>query len=123
GLASAAGIVDLGTDAGGDIRFTHDLHAEVVRGTLAPERLRTLHARAAELWEGTPNGLPRVAHHFIAAGQGYREQAVAACRTAARSASDRLGHDDAAVLYRLALETLGVDSPAPEALAIRMELA
>jgi DNA-binding SARP family transcriptional activator len=123
GLASAAGIVDLGTEAGGDIRFTHDLHAEVVRGTLAPERLRTLHARAAELWEGTPNGLPRVAHHFIAAGQGYREQAVAACRTAARSASDRLGHDDAAVLYRLALETLGVDSPAPEALAIRMELA
>lgn len=122
-FASAAGIVIAETAAGGDIRFSHELHAEVARGSLSPDRLRALHARAAELWEGIPDGLPHVAHHFVAAGQEYREQAVAACRAAARSASERLGHEDAAVLYRLALDTLGVDSPAPEAITIRMELA
>lgn len=121
--AGAAGIVTMDSEMSGEVRFSHELHAEAVRDQLAADRLRALHARAAELWEGAPNGLPRVAHHFVAAGQEYRAQAIAACRAAARSASDRLGHEDAAALYRLALETLGVDSPTSEALAIRMELA
>src|SRR5690606_4200154 len=58
--AMIAGIVEADAEASSDVRFTHDLHAEVLRGAIAPGRLRALHATAAGLWEGVPNSLPRV---------------------------------------------------------------
>jgi tetratricopeptide (TPR) repeat protein len=100
---------------GGGWRFAHDLHRETVLAGIPASRRAERHAAVGralvELSEGGTDpaavgGAARLAAHFVAAGRAAADQALHYCVLAAREATARLGHDDAARLYATALNVL-----------------
>jgi hypothetical protein len=113
-------------------RIAHDLFREAILGTLPTSRRAELHlavGRALQdnAGDATVEALSAVsrhaqlAAHFVAAGPVADPEALEYSILAARDATARLGHDDAARHYRNALERLR-DDPARQT-AIRLELA
>ena len=90
----------------GNLEFSHPLIAEessrMVNETLRHE----LHGSTADLIGGDPTRMDERAHHLLNAGLERRDEAVAACMVAAKSATKALAHEDGAALYRSALEAI-----------------
>ncbi len=98
-------------DAGG-LRFEHMLVREAFHDALAPAERRSLHEREAHRIQSRASreaALPwaALAQHLEESGDGAREGAVAAWRSAAHEADARHAFDDAAVCYTRALAALG----------------
>ncbi len=95
------------------LRFAHALVRDVVYDTLTIARRAELHERAgnalAELHVSDPGAhLAALAHHFFEASRrGDRRRAVDYARRAAERASALLAYEEAARLYRMALELDG----------------
>ena len=111
--AAAAGLV--ATSPYGDHRFVHDLVRDAVEaGLSAAERVR-LHRGAADAVERVHAGrlephLSDLARHWaVAAVSGERVRAAEWIRRAADEAMRRLGYEEAARLYRLALTVAAAD--------------
>ena len=113
-------------------RIAHDLFREAILSTLPASRRAELHlavGRAlqehagAVTGEGSSavSGYAQLAAHFVAAGPVADAEALEYSFHAAREATARLGHKDAARHYRNALERLR-DDPARQA-ATLLELA
>jgi DNA-binding CsgD family transcriptional regulator len=115
------GWLDQATDAGftertsvsGEYRFVHDLVREAVEAGLStPDRVR-LHRGAADAIEhsftGTSDGqLSELARHWtVAAVAGERPRAATWIQRAADEALNRLAFEEAARLYRLAIDVGG----------------
>ena len=86
------------------IEAIHDRIRETVVGGLSPETLREHHARLARALENAPNGDGEaIAMHWLGAGE--RSCAARAAQAAAEQAVVKLAFDQAARLFRMALET------------------
>jgi DNA-binding CsgD family transcriptional regulator len=116
---AAAGFLVLG-DRPGDHRFSHALLRQAVAAQLSANDQRRLHNAAAAAIEALFEGeerlhLAEIARHRVAGSwPGERNQAVAACESAADVAVEALAFEEAARLYRQALhvgngETLEAD--------------
>jgi hypothetical protein len=102
------------------IEAIHDRIRETVVATLSIEELREHHERLAQALESTPGGdSEATAMHWL--GAGNRPRAARAAQTAAEQAVVKLAFDQAARLFRMALE-LGSPSPA-DARRLRLRLA
>ncbi|MGP7999232.1 MAG: helix-turn-helix transcriptional regulator [Streptosporangiaceae bacterium] len=94
----------------GDHRFAHALLRSAVAAQLSTADQRRLHTAAADAIEGLYQGevrlhLTEIARHRVAGSwPGDRARAVAACEAAAGVASDALAFEEAARLYRQALD-------------------
>ena len=107
--AATAGLVEPGTGADRH-RFVHPLVRDVVEAGLAtPERIR-LHHLAADAVERVHAGdlaphLPQLARHWAVAGPVVDRHAAAGwIERAGTEAARRLGHEEAARLFALALD-------------------
>jgi hypothetical protein len=97
--------------ASGQGSFAHPLLAEVALLTLDVDHRYDLHRRAASLMVDDARRIGELAHHLLRAGPEARGDAIAACVRGAASASVALAHEDAAGLYRQALDAIvGSDS-------------
>jgi len=112
--AASAGLVEP-LDPPVDHRFVHDLVRDAVEASLGtPERVR-LHRSAAAAVEAAAAGrvepwLADLARHWaVAAIAGERAQAAAWIRRAADEAARLLAYEEAARLYRLALDVGELD--------------
>jgi hypothetical protein len=86
------------------IEAIHDRIRETVVGGLSPEILREHHARLARALENAPHGDDEaIAMHWL--GAGDRTRAARAAEAAAEQAVVKLAFDQAARLFRMALET------------------
>ena len=102
------------------IEAVHDRIRETVVAGLSPEALREHHARLAHALESAPNGDGEaMAMHWL--GAGDCSSAARAAHTAAEQAVVKLAFDQAARLFRMALET-GAPSAA-EVRKLRLRLA
>ena len=105
------------------LHFAHDLYRDaIIQGQTAATNAainlaigRALQSRAG------PGGAARVAAHLLEAGPDGRPDALGYCLQAAREATARLGHDDAASHYRRALALL--DDGDPRQRTVLLELA
>jgi DNA-binding SARP family transcriptional activator len=92
----------------GALRFSHALVRDALYAAIRAPSRRELHRRAAHAIESryaadlTPH-LAALAHHFHLADD---PQAVAYAKQAAQVAADRLAYEEAARLYRLAVELI-----------------
>ncbi len=91
-------------------RFSHDLVRDTLRADLATQAKKRLHLRAASAceeslpWRGT-EGVRELAHHlYQALPEGDSSVAIAWLRRAAETAEASLDLQDAALLYRFALD-------------------
>lgn len=92
-------------DTGARVTFEcyHDRIREIVVATLPEDAVRGAHARIAEALEEHDDCSPmELTGHYVAAGQPLR--AAHHAERAAEQASEALAFDDAARLYRLALQ-------------------
>jgi DNA-binding CsgD family transcriptional regulator/tetratricopeptide (TPR) repeat protein len=111
--AAAGGLIT--TRAPGHHRFVHDLIREAIEAGLAADERVRLHRSAADAVERLHVGrlephLSDLARHWAAAAVlGEREQAADWITRAADEAMRRLGYEEAARLYRLALAVGAVD--------------
>jgi hypothetical protein len=102
------------------IEPAHDRIREIVVGGLSPETLRDRHGRLARALESTPDfDGESIAVHWLVAGDPSR--AARAAQIAAEEAVAKLAFDQAARLFRMALET-STSSPA-ETRRLRLRLA
>ena len=101
-------------------RFSHELYRECVLGLLPAQRLAQLHgavgcALQRLSGDGTDpaaiGGAARLAAHFVAAGEPAVDAALRWSVLAAREATARLGHADAAGHYTTALGLLRSNDP------------
>jgi DNA-binding CsgD family transcriptional regulator/tetratricopeptide (TPR) repeat protein len=108
----------LARDAGGALRFRHELARAATLEQVASGRQRALHARAGAIL-GTRRGiaLSRLAHH--AAGAGDSAGVLAFAPRAAKEASKLGAHREAAAHYAAALDH--AHSAAPDVLAQLLE--
>lgn len=103
----ATGLVDQLTGRPGHWRWVHALARQAVLDSRGSFELAGAHARVGRALEegfpAEPSRTQRLAHHFVSAG-GLESQRKAAgyLEAAARTASDRLAHSDAAALYEQA---------------------
>ena len=127
--ARAAQVVgDLPVGRGG-LRFSHALIRDSLYGDLArKERLR-LHRRAAEALEVVyghelePH-LAELAHHFLEATPGGDvDKAIEYARRAGDHAAALLAYEEAARLYEMALDAVGLSTPADEPTRCELLLA
>ncbi len=105
-------LVEESVEVPGGYAFSHALVRETLRAEVpAAQRVR-MHRRIGEaledLYAGELDRHPgELAHHFLeAAPLGDVERAVDYATRAARRASDRLAHEDAAAMYARALDAL-----------------
>src|SRR5262249_52061941 len=94
-------------------RFAHAIVRQVLLSELVSLKRVRLHRTIAELLEASRalgGDDPRLAdlayHWFECASTGSADKAVAACRTAADRAFERLAYEEAADLYGMALQAL-----------------
>ena len=109
--AQAAGLIVEDPERFGWWRFTHDLVRETLYDDLGTTSRVRLHARVATALErlraDDPAWLAQLAHHSVAAAPaGDARRAVQWTSAAAADAAARYAHEDAARLYRAALEWL-----------------
>ncbi|HTO01134.1 MAG TPA: AAA family ATPase [Microthrixaceae bacterium] len=90
----------------GNLEFSHPLIAEESSRMVEESLRHELHGTAADLIGGDQTRMDERAHHLLNAGPGRRDEAVAACIVAAKSATKALAHEDGAALYFSALEAL-----------------
>lgn len=132
-----AAIVDLLAEAerarvlersGTGLRFVHDLYRETVLAALPAARRAELHAAVGSALVALSGGgvdlaavggAARLAAHFVAAGPQAVDEALHHSVLAAREATARMGHDDAARHYTAAL---GLLRDKPEDSGRRIEL-
>ncbi len=108
-------------------RFTHGLVRDVLYDELSPGRRAQLHRRVGEAIElasvGSPDDLPELARHFVAAAAiGGAPKAVAYATRAGKQALTQLAHDDAARHFRQGLDLVELIpvEPGDEELATRL---
>ncbi|WP_214321420.1 AfsR/SARP family transcriptional regulator [Nonomuraea sediminis] len=93
----------------GRLRFAHVLIRDTLYDDLSRIRRARLHARAARaIEEHRPADVAALAHHHLAAGD-QPAKAVHYCGLAARQAESRFAHDEAAALWRAALDRFDGD--------------
>ena len=118
--AVAARVVEAVDAASGRYRFAHAVIREVLYDGLPLTQRLALHERVGKAIEALHGAdrddhLAELAHHFCAAAPlGHADVAVEYARRAAERACERLGFEEAALLYRRALDALGLgddDSP------------
>ena len=115
--AVAAGLV---LDRHGSREFAHGLVRDTVRAAIPRARAAALHARVAEALEARPEHeaaghAAELAHHHAAAMEvdaGHRAAAHRWAVAAARGAEERLAHEEAARLLRLAVDTAAAEAGA-----------
>jgi hypothetical protein len=113
--AALNAVVDAGLlrrTAGGDFRFSHVLHRDLLYHDLDEVRRSSLHLRYAghlrQLLEaGDEDRWAELARHLHAAGDEHRRDAIDAWRRAARRALGRLAFDDAVASLEKALAAFG----------------
>jgi tetratricopeptide (TPR) repeat protein len=120
-VAEVAGLLDQAVRAkvlapppgpSGPWRFAHDLFRETLYDGVPAWTRAGLHLRLAEALDEQPGRLAaELARHFLLAAAGGATsdgRALHWCRLAAAEASERLAFEDAAGLYRRALDGLGL---------------
>ena len=118
--ALAARVIgDLPTGRGG-LRFSHALIRDSLYGELGRKERVRLHRRAAQALElvygheREPH-LSELAHHYLeAAPGGEADKAIAYARQAADRAAALLAYEEAARLYQMALDALGLEASTDE---------
>jgi DNA-binding SARP family transcriptional activator len=116
--AVAERLVGVVPDARDHLRFAHVLIRDALYEDLTPARRSRLHQRAGEVLEAVyadrlESHLTEVAHHFAeAAPAGNVKKAVSYARRAGERAARLLAFEEAARLYRLALNLIQADDPA-----------
>ena len=118
----ALGVVDARPSAGGRFGFVHEIARQTVQQLMSPGSVITTHLMVAEaLRDGFPNApdrTERLAYHFAAAQSlGRRDEAQRYLREAARLATARLAHADAASFLERAIELARTESEAERASA------
>jgi serine/threonine protein kinase/tetratricopeptide (TPR) repeat protein len=84
----------------------HDRIRETIVGLLSADALRERHGRLAAVLEATPGAdLEAIAVHLL--GAGDKQRGAERAELAAEHAASKLAFDQAARLFRLALDTLG----------------
>jgi tetratricopeptide (TPR) repeat protein len=91
-------------------RFAHDLYRETILDGLGAPAAASINLALGRALRTRPGAAARIAAHLLAAGPRAHREAVEHLILAAREATARLGHDDAAIHYRTALEI--IDEPA-----------
>ena len=91
--------------AGTRLSFRHELARLAIEGAVAAGRRRELHARLLRVLETRGSDPARLAHHADAAGDG--ERVLRYARAAAREASGRGSHREAARQYERAVAYAG----------------
>jgi DNA-binding winged helix-turn-helix (wHTH) protein/tetratricopeptide (TPR) repeat protein len=97
---------------GGIVKFRHELARQAVEQSIAPFQLRRLHGRVFQcLKAGAGREVPhaRLVHHAKAAG--LRQEVLLYAPLAARDASSRGAHREAAALLESALEVAADTAP------------
>ena len=126
--AADAGIIEA-ADVPGDWRFTHALVRDAVEASIRVSDAVRLHRRAAEAIERTyvKHLEPRLAqlarHWAVVATTGERANAVHWARRAATEATRALAYEEAARLYRLALDAGGPDLDVESRCLLLLDLA
>lgn len=116
--ALAAGVLE---GDGRWLRFRHELARSAVEESLPPARRLNLHSRMLRLLEEEQRpDLARMAHHAVQAGDS--ELIIEKAPAAAREASQRGSHKEAAAFFSAALEH-GQDLSGETEAELRMELA
>jgi eukaryotic-like serine/threonine-protein kinase len=101
------------------IEAIHDRIRETIVAQMPEATLRTYHGRLAQSLEGTDGAdAEAVALHWLGAGDFDRAARLA--EGAAEQAATKLAFDQAARLFRLALEHAPPSSPAPGRLRVRL---
>jgi DNA-binding SARP family transcriptional activator/tetratricopeptide (TPR) repeat protein len=98
----------------GHYRFTHDLLAETLAGTLRHRRSSELHARIGELLEGRGAPVAEIAHHYLLGRSAGSSLAAARfAQLAAGEAAELADYRGALQLLDSAIEALdgGTDDP------------
>jgi tetratricopeptide (TPR) repeat protein len=104
------------------IEATHDRIRETIAGRLPAAVVREHHRRLASALEDTPSAdLEALATHMLGAGDTQRAAQYAL--KAAEQAAEKLAFDQAARLFRLALETVHHDEAAAQLLRVRLAQA
>jgi len=117
--ARHAGVV---ADAGAP-QFAHDLYREVVAGELTQAARTEINLALGRALVGRPGPVARVAAHLVAAGEPARAVALEYSLRAAREATARLGHDEAAEHYlRAAQLSDAIGAAAGERTEIQLQL-
>lgn len=110
--------------AGGAVRLTHDLFREALLAAVPSSRQAELHeavGRALQQVDGDRSeAAAQLAAHFVAAGTHTTAEALRYSVLAAREATTRLGHEDAARHYENALRALGDDAERQSGLLIEL---
>ncbi len=108
--AVASHVLRAGTEG---YAFAHSLIRDTLYQGLTPPRRRQLHRRVGEALEALyghdpePEHLAELAHHFLrAAPGGDIDKAINYATRAAEHAANQMAHEEAARLYRMALEAL-----------------
>ena len=113
--AEAARLVTARQAVRGRYRFVHALVNETLVDALGPARRSALHREAAAALAADPRAeelAAEIAHHYHAAGPaGDPAAAVAWAARAGERALALLAYEEAARLYRLALDALGWGAP------------
>jgi tetratricopeptide (TPR) repeat protein len=102
------------------IEMSHDRIREAIVARLSPDALRGHHERLAHILESTPGAdLEALVSHLFGAGDTARAAKYA--ERAAEQASAKLAVDQAARMYRMALEVIPASSP--DARRVLLQLA
>lgn len=126
--AIAARLVEDNTAAGGGLRFSHSLIRDTLYEDIAGSRRVRLHLRAGEVIEQSRNARPELlaalAHHFFAAiPMGETRRATDYAIRAAEVALRGLAFEEAARLYRMALQAMDLAHEADDATRLDVLLA
>jgi DNA-binding winged helix-turn-helix (wHTH) protein/tetratricopeptide (TPR) repeat protein len=127
--ASRAQLVAESQEPPGRFAFKHALIRATLYGELSSPRRVRLHSRLAEAIEritqerGGPSRLAELAYHFTqAASAGFIDKAVEYATRAGDQAAHALAHEEAVRLFGMALQSLELMTPGPEAERLRVEL-
>jgi tetratricopeptide (TPR) repeat protein len=126
--ASGAGLVTDTPGTLGGIRFSHSLIRDTLYEELSTAHRVRLHRRAGQVLErlrgDNPDHLAELAHHYFAASpMGEADKAIDYARRAADAAQAGLAFEEAARLYRMALQAMMIGESADDRLRIDILLA
>jgi DNA-binding SARP family transcriptional activator len=113
----------------GRLRFGHALIRDTLYEDLTPARRMRLHHDVAAALEVVhaedlePHLAELAQHYFAAAPAGASDQAIEYARRAGDRAASQVAHEEAARLYRMALEALAIRGQADEATRCQLLLA
>ena len=108
--ALGANLIELGSAAPGELRFSHGLVRERLHASLPADERRRLHSAAGAMLGTRPGGLAQVAklaHHLLLAAEpGHAREAILEACSAAKLAAGHYAHEEAIRLYLAALEVV-----------------